>query len=79
MASRDGTINRSDADFAALEAIDAERATPVRIRQFRYLNNWLSWTIGRSSVACDPCWDSRLSLSPDPAGRNEVMHLIAKG
>ena len=33
------TIDRSGANLAALEAINAERETPIKIRQSKYLNN----------------------------------------
>src|SRR5215469_13135141 len=33
------TVDKSGANLAALEAINAERETPIRIRQNKYLNN----------------------------------------
>ena len=33
------TIDKSGANIAALEAINAERETPIKIRQTKYLNN----------------------------------------
>jgi DDE domain len=33
------TIDKSGANLAALEAINAERETPIKIRQNKYLNN----------------------------------------
>jgi transposase-like protein len=33
------TVGKSDANLAALEAINAERATPIKVRQNNYLNN----------------------------------------
>jgi putative transposase len=33
------TIDESGANLAALEAINAKRRTPIRIRQAKYLNN----------------------------------------
>ena len=33
------TIDKSGANLAALEAINAERKTPIRIRQTKYLSN----------------------------------------
>ncbi|BDC45877.1 hypothetical protein PTKU15_91740 [Paraburkholderia terrae] len=33
------TIDKSGANLAALEAINAERETPIKIRQTKYLNN----------------------------------------
>ena len=33
------TIDKSGANLAALEAINADRETPINIRQSKYLNN----------------------------------------
>ena len=33
------TVDKSGANLAALEAINAERETPIRVRQNKYLNN----------------------------------------
>jgi putative transposase len=33
------TIDKSGANLAALEAINADRETPIKIRQSKYLNN----------------------------------------
>jgi transposase-like protein len=33
------TIDRSGANLAALNAVNAERATPMKVRQIKYLNN----------------------------------------
>lgn len=54
------TIDKSGATLAALEAINAERETPIKIRQNRYLNN----IMGRSSGARGPCWASRIFIVP---------------
>jgi putative transposase len=33
------TVDKSDANLAALEALNAERLTPIKVRQNKYLNN----------------------------------------
>jgi len=33
------TVDKSGANLAALQAINAERETPIKIRQCKYLNN----------------------------------------
>src|SRR5260370_36925506 len=35
------TIDKSGANLAALEAINAERETPIKIRQTKHLNNFI--------------------------------------
>jgi putative transposase len=74
------TIDRSGANLAALEAINADRDAPIRIRQSKYLNNLVEQDhraikrrtrpmLGFKSFRC-----ARILL----AGI-EVMHMIAKG
>ena len=33
------TVDKSGANLAALNAVNAERATPIKVRQIKYLNN----------------------------------------
>jgi transposase-like protein len=74
------TIDKGGADLAALEAINAERQTPIRIRQNKYLNNVLEQdhraikriirpTMGFMDFRC-----ARVILSGI-----EIMHMIRKG
>ncbi|MPW18150.1 IS6 family transposase [Paraburkholderia sp. CNPSo 3157] len=71
------TIDRSGANLAALEAINADREAPINIRQSKYLNNMVEQdhraikrrTLGFKTFRC-----ARILL----AGI-EVMHMIAKG
>ncbi|MPW23232.1 IS6 family transposase [Paraburkholderia sp. CNPSo 3157] len=71
------TIDRSGANLAALEAINADREAPINIRQSKYLNNVVEQdhraikrrTLGFKTFRC-----ARILL----AGI-EVMHMIAKG
>jgi putative transposase len=74
------TIDKSGANLAALEAINAERETPMRIRRNKYLNNVVEQDhraikrrtrpmLGFGSFRC-----ARIIL-----GGIETMHMIAKG
>jgi transposase-like protein len=73
------TIDKSDANLAALEAINADRETPIKIRQSKYLNNLVEQdhrvikrrTRPMSGFKTFRC--ARILL----AGI-EVMHMIAK-
>jgi transposase-like protein len=73
------TIDKSGANLAALEAINAERETPIKIRQSKYLNNLVEQDhraikrrtrpmLGSKNFRC-----ARILL----AGI-ELMHMIAK-
>lgn len=74
------TIDKSGANLAALEAINAGRETPIKIRQNKYLNNLVEQDhraikrrtrpmLGFKNFRC-----ARILL-----GGIEVMHMIAKG
>src|ERR1700677_2430203 len=74
------TIDKSGANVAALEAINAERETPIKIRQTKYLNNIIEQDyraikrrtrpmLGFKNFRC-----ARILLSGI-----ELMHMIAKG
>jgi putative transposase len=74
------TIDRSGANLAALDALNAERETPIRIRQVKYLNNIVEQDhraikriikpmMGFKDFRC-----ARIILSGI-----EVMHMIRKG
>ncbi|WP_028219233.1 IS6 family transposase [Paraburkholderia oxyphila] len=74
------TIDKSGANLAALEAINAECETPIKIRQSKYLNNLVEQDhraikrrirpmLGFKSFHC-----ARILL-----GGIEIMHMIAKG
>jgi transposase-like protein len=74
------TVDKSGANLAALQAINAERQTPIKIRQNKYLNNVVEHDhravkriikpmMGFKSLRC-----ARVIL----AGI-EVMHMIRKG
>ena len=73
-------IDKSGANLAALEAINAERETPIKIRQTKYLNNIIEQDhraikrrtrpmLGFKNFRC-----ARILL-----GGIEVAHMIAKG
>jgi putative transposase len=74
------TMDKSGANLAALQAINAERETPIRVRQVKYLNNVVEQDhraikrivkpmMGFKDFRC-----ARIIL----AGI-EVMHMIRKG
>ena len=74
------TIDKSGANLAALEAINANRETPIKIRQSKYLNNLVEQDhraikrrtrpmLGFKTFRC-----ARILL-----GGIEVMHMITKG
>jgi transposase-like protein len=74
------TIDKSGANLAALEALNAERDTPIKIRQNKYLNNIIEQDhraikrrtrpmLGFKTFRC-----ARILL-----GGIELMHMIAKG
>ena len=74
------TVDKSGANLAALKAINAERETPVKIRQNKYLNNIVEQDhraikriikpmMGFKDFRC-----ARIILSG-----TEVMHMIRKG
>jgi putative transposase len=74
------TIDKSGATLAALEAINADRETPIKVRQTRYLNNIIEQDhraierrirpmLGFKNFRC-----ARILLSGI-----EVMHMITKG
>ena len=57
------TIDKSGANLAALEAINADRETPSGSASPNISTTLWSRTIGRSSDALDPCWGSRISAA----------------
>jgi putative transposase len=74
------TMDKSGANLAALQAINAERETPIKIRQVKYLNNIVEQdhraikrrtrpTMGFKDFRC-----ARIILSGI-----ETMHMIRKG
>jgi len=74
------TIDKSGANLAGLHAVNAERETPIKIRQIKYLNNIVEQDhraikrrtrpmLGLKDFRC-----ARISLSGI-----ELMHMIAKG
>jgi putative transposase len=74
------TLDKSGANFAALEAINADRETPIRIRQSKYLNNLVEQDHRAIKRRTRPMLgfknfrSARILL-----GGIEVAHMIAKG
>ncbi|MFM0007530.1 IS6 family transposase [Paraburkholderia dipogonis] len=74
------TIDKSGADLAVLEAINADRETPVKIRQSKYPNNLVEQdhrAIKRRTRLM-PGFKTFRCVRILPGGI-EVMHMIAKG
>ena len=74
------TIDRSSANLAALEAINAELETPIKVCQKKYLNN----IVDQYHRAIKRRTRSMLGFKDFPCARIilsgiEVMHMIAKG
>lgn len=74
------TVDKSGANLAALEALNAERLTPIKVRQNKYLNNVVEQDhravkriikrmMGSKDFRC-----SRIILSG-----TEIAHMIRKG
>ena len=74
------TIDKSGANLAALHAVNAERDTPIKIRQVKYLNNVVEQDhraikrITRPMLGFKDFRCARIILSGI-----EVMHMIRKG
>ncbi|MFM0205447.1 IS6 family transposase [Paraburkholderia fungorum] len=74
------TMDKSGANLAALQAINAERETPIRVRQVKYLNNVVEQDHRAIKCIVKPMMGfkdfrcARIIL----AG-TEVMHMIRKG
>lgn len=74
------TIDKSGANLVALQAINAERETPIKIRQKKYLNNIVEQdhrAIKRRTRPMMGFKDFRCARIV--LGRTEVMHMIRKG
>jgi transposase-like protein len=57
------TIDKSRADLAARHAVNAERETPIRIRQRKYPNEIIEQDHRPSSDEHGRCWASRTSAA----------------
>lgn len=74
------TIDKSGANLAALEALNAERDTPIKIRQNKYLNDIIEQDhraikrLTRPMLGFKTFRSARILLSGI-----ELMHMIAKG
>jgi transposase-like protein len=74
------TIDKSGANLAALEAINADRDAPIKIRQSKYLNNLFEQDHRAIKRRTRPMLGFKTFRCARilPAGI-EVMHMIAKG
>jgi putative transposase len=74
------TIDKSGANLAALQAINAERETPIKVRQVKYLNNIVEQdhrAIKRRTRPMMGFKDFRCARIILPG--IETMHMIRKG
>lgn len=75
-----GTIDRNDAVLAALEAMNAERETPINIHQSKYLNNRIEQDHCVIKRRTRPMLGfKKFRCTCILLGGIEVMHMIAKG
>ena len=58
------TIDKIGANLAALEAISADRETPTKIRQSKYLTNLVAQDHRAIKRRTRLCWDSRIFAVP---------------
>ncbi|SIT35922.1 hypothetical protein BN2475_60004 [Paraburkholderia ribeironis] len=74
------TIDKSGANIAALEAINDDRETPIRIRQSRYLNNLVGHDHRAIKRRTRPMLDFKtFRCARILLGGIEIMHMIVKG
>ena len=74
------TIDKSGANLAGLHAINAERETPIRIRQVKYLNNIVEQDHRAIKRRTRPMLGFRnFRCARILLGGIEVMHMVAKG
>jgi putative transposase len=73
------TIDKSGSKLAALEALTAQRDTPIKVRQNKYLNNIDEQDHRAISGAPERCLDSRHSGVRIVLGGIELMRMIKKG
>ncbi|WP_235025632.1 DDE-type integrase/transposase/recombinase, partial [Caballeronia terrestris] len=70
------TIDKSDANLAALDALNAERETPIKIRQNKSLNNVVEHDHRAIKRRTRPCWASRIFVSPSAKWRTVASHAL---
>ncbi|MGF6734707.1 transposase-like protein [Paraburkholderia youngii] len=74
------TIDKSGANLAALEAINAGRETPIRIRQSKYLNNIIEQDHRAIKRRTRPVLGfKKFRCACNLLGGIEIMHMIVKG
>jgi putative transposase len=74
------TIDKSGANLAALEALNAERDTPIKIRQNKYLNNIVEQDHRAIKRRTRPMLGFKtFRCARILPGGIELMHMVAKG
>ena len=68
------TVDKSGANLAALEALNAERPTPIKIRQNKYLNNIVEVRHEVAYRSCSPFSPYRRSEPPVSPGESRSLN-----
>ncbi len=68
------TVDKSGANLAALEALNAERSTPVKVRQNKYLNNIIEVRHEVAYRSCSPFSPYRRSEPPVSPGESRSLN-----
>ena len=68
------TIDKSGANLAALDALNAERETPIKIRQNKYLNNVVEVRHEVAYRSCSPFSPYRRSEPPVSPGESRSLN-----
>src|SRR3978361_89811 len=73
------TVDKSGANLAALEALNAERSTPIKVRQNKYLNNIVEQDHRAIKRIIKPMMGFKVRCARIILAGIELMHMIRKG
>ena len=74
------TMDKSGANKAALDELDAQRAIPIRVRQVKYLNNIVEQDNRAAKRVTRPMLDFKSFRAAQVVLAGiELMHIICKG
>jgi hypothetical protein len=73
------TVDKSGANLAALEALNAERSTPIKVRQNKYLNNIVEQDHRVIKRIIKPMMGFKVRCARIILAGIELMHMIRKG
>jgi putative transposase len=68
------TVDKSGANLAALEALNADRPTPIKVRQSKYLNNVVEVRHEVAYRSCSPFSPYRRSEPPVSPGESRGLN-----